>query len=117
MNRFRGAVTDLIDASLIVRSPELEVITLDGLMQSTIFRALPEAGISMYLDCVIQLVSSSFPNSWIERTNEQGHGWKAWQTCSTILPHVTSLMKLVETHSLKPTNMELFAELIFRTGT
>ncbi|KZN88087.1 hypothetical protein EN45_066560 [Penicillium chrysogenum] len=114
---FRGAVTGLIDASLIVRSPELEAITLDRLMQSTVFSRLSGADILIYSDSVIRMLSCSFPNSWIERTDEQGHGWKAWQTCSTILPHVTRLMKLVETHSLKLTNIELFAELIFRTGT
>jgi hypothetical protein len=117
MNRFRGAVTGLIDASLIVRSPELEAITLDRLMQSTVFSRLSGADILIYSDSVIRMLSCSFPNSWIERTDEQGHGWKAWQTCSPILPHVTRLMKLVETHSLKLTNIELFAELIFRTGT
>ncbi|KAJ5782627.1 Tetratricopeptide-like helical [Penicillium paradoxum] len=35
----------------------------------------------------------------------------------TVLPHVSKLVNLVETHSLKPTNLELFAELIFRAGT
>lgn len=117
MNRFGDAIMSLTRASLIVRSPALKAITLHRLIQSTVFSRLPEADILMYMDCTIQMLSSSFPNSWIERTNQQGHGWKSWQTCSVILPHVSSLMKLVEEHSLKTTNVELFAELIFRTGT
>jgi hypothetical protein len=117
MNRFSGAIMGLTNASLIVRSPELEVITLDPVIQSTVFSGLPEAEMQMYLDCAIQLVSLGFPNSWIEKTHEQGHGWKSWQICSALLPHVSRLMKLVEKHSLKPTNMKLFEELIFRTGT
>jgi hypothetical protein len=71
----------------------------------------------MCLDNTIQMLSYSFPNTWNERTRQQGHGWASWETCSAILPHVSWLMKLNEAHSLKATNPELFAELIFRTGT
>ncbi|KAJ5356660.1 Tetratricopeptide-like helical [Penicillium concentricum] len=111
------AIISLTRASLIVRSPAMKAITLHRLIQSTVFSRLPEVDVLIYLDCAIQMLSSSFPNSWIERTNQQGHGWKLWQTCSVILPHVSRLMILVETHSLKTTNVELFAELIFRAGT
>ncbi|CAG7949070.1 unnamed protein product [Penicillium nalgiovense] len=114
---FGDAVISLTRASLIVRSPAMKAITLHRLIQSTVFSRLPDQDVLIYLDCAIQMLSSSFPNSWIERTNEQGHGWKLWQTCSVILPHVSRLMILVETHSLKTTNVELFAELIFRAGT
>lgn len=71
----------------------------------------------MYLDYAIQVLSSSFPNTWNERSHQQGHGWASWETCSAVLPHISWLMKLTEMHCLKAINPELFAELIFRAGT
>lgn len=117
MNRFGDAVVNLTKASLIVRSPALKAITFHRLIQATVFSRLSESEKLLYLDCAVKILSSNFPNSWIERTEQQGHGWKSWQTCSSILPHVSRLMELVEVHSIKPTNVELFAELIFRAGT
>ncbi|CDM31100.1 unnamed protein product [Penicillium roqueforti FM164] len=54
-SRFGGALIDLTNASLIVRSPELEMITLDQITQSTVFSGLPKAELSIYLDSAIQL--------------------------------------------------------------
>jgi hypothetical protein len=71
----------------------------------------------MYFDYAIQVLSSTFPNTWNERSHQQGHGWASWETCSVVLPHISWLMKLAETKRLEPNDPELFAELIFRAGT
>lgn len=78
---------------------------------------LSDADILKDTDSAIQTLSSSFPNTWSERTDQQGHGWVSWQTCSEVVPHVNRLIALAKEHSPKIENMELFAELIFRVGT
>jgi hypothetical protein len=70
-----------------------------------------------YLDFAVRVLSYGFPNSWDERTHQQGHGWESWETCGAILPHVSWLIRLTREHSLQVTDVELFAELIFRAGT
>lgn len=78
---------------------------------------LSDADILENMDSTIQKLSSSFPNKWNERTEQQGHGWESWPTCSTVVPHVDRLIALAKEHSPRIEDVELFAELIFRVGT
>ena len=73
----------------------------------------------MYLDYAVQVLSSSFPNSWngTESSHQQAHGSASWKACSAILPHISWLIKLAEAHSPKVSNAELLADLTFRAGT
>lgn len=114
---FGDAVIGLTRASLINRMPCSKAISVHRLVQFTVFSRLPEADILMYFDYTVQVLSSGFPNTWKERTHQQGHGWASWETCSAILPHIDWLIKLAEMHSLKASDPELFAELVFRAGT
>jgi hypothetical protein len=81
------------------------------------FIRVPEDERSLYLDNAIQLLHHAFPNTWDQRSPSHGHGWRSWETCSAIVPHLSSLMGLQREYDLKATNTEVFAELIFRIGT
>ena len=70
-----------------------------------------------YLDSTVKILSNGFPNTWTKSGAQQGHGWASWETTSKVLPHVQWVMEIVKKHKLKPSNPELFAELIFRSGT
>jgi hypothetical protein len=69
------------------------------------------------MDSTIQLLYHSFPNTWDQRGHQQGHGWRSWEACATIVPQLSSLVALQQQHNLKVTDPELFAELLFRIGT
>ncbi len=64
-----------------------------------------------------RLLYFGFPNTWNRRDGHQGHGWASWETCGAVLPHVSWLMKISEKHKLKPSNPDLWAELVCRAGT
>lgn len=82
-----------------------------------VFSRLSPDETSIFFAHAVKMLSCSFPNTWNERTHQQGHSWASWETCSTILPHVSWLIKLSQTHSLSIADEELFAELVFRAGT
>jgi hypothetical protein len=86
-------------------------------VQTAVFSRLSTDEVLYFLNVVIQLLSSSFPNTWRKTGHQQGHGWETWETCKEILPHVQRLIELVKKHALKANNTEEFAELIFRAGT
>ncbi|KAJ5326461.1 Tetratricopeptide-like helical [Penicillium brevicompactum] len=117
LNRVYNAVTSLRRASLFDPSSTRKVIKLQRSVQNAVMSRLTEADKMLYIDCAIQILSSSFPNSWMERTDQQGFGWKSWQTVNAVLPHVNHLVELAKECPFNLPNMELFAELIFRTGT
>lgn len=114
---FGDAVIGLTKASLVSRLSDHKAISIHRLVQFTVFLKLTQKEKSTTLDYVISLLSSSFPNTWNQRTHHQGHGWTAWKTCSIVLPHVSRLITLTQEHSLIVVNPELFAELVFRAGT
>lgn len=104
-------------ASLINRLSTSKALSIHRLVQLFIFMRLPQVDRIFYLDSTVRMLYYGFPNTWNQRGDHQGHGWASWETCSVVLPHVSWLMRLTEEHSLKPTNLELYAELIFRAGT
>jgi hypothetical protein len=81
------------------------------------FMRVPEEERTLYLDSSIQLLYHASPNTWDSRGPEQGHGWRSWETCSAIVAHLSSLMGLQKQYNLTATNVDVFAELMFRIGT
>ena len=114
---FGDAVIGLTKASLAHRLSSQRALSIHRLVQFTLFSKLAEAEREKYLDYAIKVLSHSFPDTWNERSHQQGHSWASWETCSAILPHISRLVRLTEEHSLKTSNAEFFAELVFRAGT
>ena len=107
----------LVRSSLINRSPVHKALSIHRLVQATVFARLSKDDAAFFLDSAIALLSNGFPNSWKDSGDYQGHGWASWESCSEVLPHVNWLMDLTQKHKIKSSNPELFAELIFRSGT
>ncbi|PYI09529.1 TPR-like protein [Aspergillus sclerotiicarbonarius CBS 121057] len=114
---FGDALIGLTKASLVTRLPSRKALSIHRLVQFTIFQRLMTAERIVYLDFAVRVLYYSFPNTWNDRNNQQGHSWASWETCSSILPHVSWLIRLTDKHGMKPKDPELFAELIFRTAT
>ena len=118
LTRFGDAVSELITkTSLISRLTTIKSLSLHRLVKFAMFNQVPEDECSMYFDNAIQLLYHAFPNTWDQRGPHQGHSWHSWETCSSIVPHLSSLMVLKSEYDLKATNIEVFAELIFRIAT
>jgi hypothetical protein len=116
-DRFGDAVFGLIKASLVMRSPTQEALSVHRMVQFAVFTRLPKEERVFYLGTAISLLYHGFPNTWNKTGLQQGHGWAAWETCSSVLPHVSWLTGLTEKNKLGATNTDLFAELIFRSIT
>ncbi|KXX82634.1 hypothetical protein MMYC01_201088 [Madurella mycetomatis] len=87
------------------------------LVQFAVFLRLSKSDRIVYFDLAVRILSSDFPNTWQARGAHQGHGFASWETCTTILPHVSWLMKLSEEYKIKSENSIMWAELVFRAGT
>ena len=87
------------------------------MVRFAVFIRVPDEERTLYLDSTIQLLNHAFPNTWDRRGPEQGHSWRSWETCSAIVAHLSSLMELQKQYGLKATNVDVFAELVFRIGT
>ncbi|KAF2468654.1 uncharacterized protein BDR25DRAFT_335130 [Lindgomyces ingoldianus] len=115
---FGEVVSELITkTSLICRLTTSKSISMHRLVKFAMLIRVPEDEQTLYLDNAIQLLYHAFPNTWDQRGPQQGHGWRSWETCSAIVPHLSSLMSLQNQYNMKATNTEVFAELIFRIGT
>lgn len=107
---------ELNRSSLINRSSANKSLSVHRLVQNAVFARIAHDEKQELLDATISLLSKGFPNTWIEKGLHQGHGFSAWETCSEVLPHVSSLIELVKRHNLKASQPESFAELVFRAG-
>ncbi|KAI9841861.1 MAG: hypothetical protein M1837_000331 [Sclerophora amabilis] len=114
---FGEAVSALIRSSLVNRSSAREALSVHRLVQAAVFARLSKDQMILFLDSTITILSNGFPNTWRKAGHQQGHGWSSWATCSKVLPHVNWLIDLVTKHKLKASYPELFAELVFRSGT
>ncbi|KAG9253974.1 uncharacterized protein F5Z01DRAFT_743372 [Emericellopsis atlantica] len=114
---FSDAVAELTRSSLITRLSPSKALSMHRLVQQTVFARLLADEKLLYLDRVIEILSSAFPNTWNRRGPYQGHGYETWETCGAVLPHISRLIGLVSDHGLRPSNAGLWAELVFRAGT
>jgi hypothetical protein len=85
-------------------------------VQSAVFARLSEKEVTLFHESAVALLSTAFPNNWNVSGPQQGHSWKAWETCSKVLPHVSWLVDLSKKHKIRPADPYPFAEVIFRTG-
>lgn len=115
--RFGDAISALLKLSFINRSSAKKSLSIHRLVQTTVLSNLSKERANFFLTATIQLLSSSFQNTWGLTGPQQGHGWESWETCSEVLPHVQRLIEVVKKQKLEPKNTEKFAELIFRVGT
>ncbi len=114
---FGEAVMELSRMSLIHRLANSRAISVHRLVQFSVFMRVPAADKKFYFDTAIKILYHDFPNTWRSTGSFQGHGFSSWETCSAVLPHVNWLMTQSEKYNLKPTQSDLWAELIFRAGT
>ncbi|KAF2267608.1 TPR-like protein [Lojkania enalia] len=115
---FGDAVSELMTkTSLLNRFTLLKSLSLHRLVKFTMFIRIREEERTLYLDSSIQLLYHAFPNTWDQRGEQQGHGWRYWGICSAVVAHLSSLMALQKQYDLKATNTDIFAELVFRIGT
>lgn len=116
-NSFGDAVSELMTkTSMISRLTTSKSLLLHRMVKFAIFIRIPQDKRAMYLDNVVQLLSHAFPNTWDRRGPLQGHGWRFWETCSAVVPHLSSLISLQKEYNLRASNVEMFAELVFRIG-
>lgn len=115
--RFGEAVSALVRSSLVNRSSAYKALSVHRLVQVAVFTRLSKIERNFLLDSTITLLSNGFPNTWKKTGHHQGHSWASWETCGEVLPHVNRLMELVKQYKLNASDPELFAELIFRSGT
>lgn len=99
------------------RPSSQKALSIHRLVHFTAFTRLTPNEASTFLDHAVKLLFYAFPNTWNGKTRHQGHGWASWEKCSTVLPHVSWLIKLTEEQSLDVKSPEVFAELAFRAGT
>jgi tetratricopeptide (TPR) repeat protein len=85
-------------------------------VQSAVLVRLSEKEVTFFHESAVALLSTAFPNNWNLSGPQQGHSWRAWETCSKVLPHVSWLIDLSKEHKIRPADPYPFAEVIFRTG-
>lgn len=115
--RFGDAVMELIRASLVTRLATSMALSIDRLLQQAVFIQLSTEQRIYYLDHSINMLAHDFPNTWADNGPSQGHGYQSWEMCGAVLSHVSWLMALTKQHGLRPSNSNMWAELIFRAGT
>lgn len=101
-HRFGDAVIELTRKSLVTRVSASKALCMHRLVQQTVFTRLSPDQRLFYMGRVIEMLSSDFPNIWNCRGPYQGHGYKDWETCGIVLPHISQLMKLTKDHGLRP---------------
>ncbi|KAI1294398.1 hypothetical protein F5Y03DRAFT_372923 [Xylaria venustula] len=114
---FGDAVMELTRAALVTRIASSKALSIHRLIQLSVFRQLPVDQRVYYFDVVVQVLYHDFPNTWAAKGPYQGHGYKSWETCSSVLVHVNWLMSLSRNHKVLPKFPATWAELIFRAGT
>ncbi len=108
---------ELTRANLVNRIASSKALSVHRLVQLSVLRRLSPEDRVVYFDTVVQLLSYDFPNTWNAKAPHQGHGYKAWETCSCVLVHIGWLISLSKEHKVKPDNSMAWAELGFRAGT
>lgn len=117
MHSFGDAVMELTRAALVTRIAPSKALSVHRLVQLSVFKRLSAEDKIFYFDTVVQILFYDFPNTWNTKGPYQGHGYKAWETCSSVLVHIGWLISLSKEHKVKPDNFMAWAELIFRAGT
>lgn len=92
-------------------------LSIHRLVQQAVLDRLSSEQKVYYLDNVINMLFHDFPNTWNGTDASQGHGYKSWAQCGAVLSHVSWIMALTTQHELEPSNPDMWAELIFRSGT
>ncbi|KAI0861638.1 hypothetical protein F4860DRAFT_475715 [Xylaria cubensis] len=114
---FGDAVMELTRAALVTRIAPSKALSIHRLVQLSVFKRLSKDQRIYYFDIVVQILYHDFPNTWAARGPYQGHGYKSWETCSSVLVHVNWLMSLSRDHKVAPKFLTDWVELIFRAGT
>ncbi|OAA60362.1 tpr repeat-containing protein [Niveomyces insectorum RCEF 264] len=114
---FGDAVMELSRTSMVSRMARAKALSMNRMAQLAVFLRIETAERTTYFDTAVRLLYFGFPNTWKAGGSHQGHGWEAWETCSAVLPHVSWLMQLAQKHSISSSVPELWAELIFCSGT
>ncbi|KAJ8126823.1 hypothetical protein O1611_g6815 [Lasiodiplodia mahajangana] len=113
---FSDAVTELARASLVTRIASSKALSIGRLAQLSVFSQLSADQRIYYFDVVVQILSHDFPNTWAAKGPHQGHGYKSWETCESVLVHVNWLIYLSRDRKVAPKFLVTWAELIFRAG-
>ncbi|KAI1429008.1 hypothetical protein F5Y12DRAFT_782253 [Xylaria sp. FL1777] len=114
---FGDAVMELTRAALVTRIASSRALSIHRLVQLSVFKRLSTDQRIYYFDVVVQMLYYDFPNTWAAKGPYQGHGYKSWETCSSVLVHVNWLMSLSRDHKVVSQFPETWAELVFRAGT
>ncbi|KAI0539986.1 hypothetical protein GGR58DRAFT_194652 [Xylaria digitata] len=114
---FGDAVMELTRAALVTRIASSKALSVHRLVQLSVFKQLSTDQRVYYFDIVVQILYHDFPNTWAAKGPYQGHGYKSWETCDSIVIHVNWLMSLSQDHKVVTKFPETWAELIFRAGT
>lgn len=108
---------ELTRTSMISRLSSSKSVSMHRLVQFAVLSRLSGQDRTLNFDLAVNILYFDFPNTWQQGGAHQGHGWSSWETCSAILPHVSRLMQVSDKYGIKPTKPDMWAELVFRTGT
>ncbi|KAK6359412.1 hypothetical protein TWF696_000572 [Orbilia brochopaga] len=108
---FAEAKTPLLRSALVDRCYETGSLSIHCLVQETVIRRLPENQRAKLVDAAIELLSSSFPNTWNTVTGHQFAAWSKYEICYS---HVAFLVKQCERWNVQPSNPKAYGELLFR---
>ncbi|CAK7200406.1 hypothetical protein SEUCBS139899_003101 [Sporothrix eucalyptigena] len=114
---FGDAVMELSRTSMVSRMIRSKALSMHRMVQLAVLLRIASSDRTAFFDTAVRLLYYGFPNTWKAGGSHQGHGYAAWETCQAVLPHVSWLMQLAKTHKITTSISNLWAELIFRSGT
>lgn len=110
-------MTELTGAGLVTRIVSSKALSVDRPVHALALESLSPEDRVYYFDIVVKLLFYDFPNTWNDREPYQGHGYQAWETCSSVIVHIDWLIDISKEYKVAPKDSSTWAELIFRAGT
>ena len=108
---------ELTRAGLVTRIASSEAISVHRPVQALVLERLTPEDRIVYFDLVVNLLFYDFPNTWNAREPHQGHGFQAWESCSSVIVHIEWLVDISKEYKVTSEDYTTWAELIFRAGT
>ncbi|KAK4452538.1 hypothetical protein QBC34DRAFT_455296, partial [Podospora aff. communis PSN243] len=111
------AIIELTRTSLVTRVSASRSVSMHPLVQLAVLSKLSAPDRVRTFDVAVNILSFDFPNTWQFPSSHQGHGFASWKTSRTVVTHVCRLIEVSVEYHIESAKPELWAELVFRTGT
>ncbi|RHZ68953.1 hypothetical protein CDV55_102531 [Aspergillus turcosus] len=101
----------LLQAGLVQKSEENEVLSIHRLVQTAVIRRMSDKEREAYFGAVVDILFPTFPDTY---SAELGHQVASWTRCERSLPRLQHLVKQNEGFKVYVGNNQKFAELLLR---